>query len=546
MLLARPFGVSRKGVSGAGHAPIAKSRLRGTRSGVSASIADGLASKPVPSILPVVRPGESSVFAGVMSAVVDQVPPIPSNAAVAGRTRLRKHRQHRSRAAAVAPPREAGVPGGASPPAVSIRAVVELEGASVTVEDHVEPEEVPQSDLFPPRGKKEDTAVTARLKKTKMCYFFERGKCASESCCYAHSMEELRVVPDLHKTKLCKAWAEEGRCDSVDCAFAHGEAELRVTDGIYKTQICHFYERGRCLKGDRCNHAHGPGDLRAPAENRSASSASQQPLQSQPTSENDIAASAAATADAGIGEASSGRPAASQLPLAELLADAGALPSSKVPASSGAPLVEGGLAAPVVSFAAAAAAATAAAAILVPDAPLGDLWSAPWIPSQADAFGLPIVPPLPAFPMPPHGSAATSCAAEYSDHCGAVDISPQWGAGSLGLAAMGDALSWSMGTAAGDPGACILDSTGVSYNDPQGYGCSDPFVFEQRLASLDTELLALSSDMRTLTSQMQGDVRGLKQPDCGSRAEGHANLPKKDVGCIQGAEQGAERRIHRI
>ncbi|CAJ1371179.1 unnamed protein product [Effrenium voratum] len=111
-----------------------------------------------------------------------------------------------------------------------------------------------------------ENAVTARLLKTKMCYFFERGKCASSTCRYAHSSSELRKPPNLQKTKLCKAFAE-GRCTKGDnCVFAHGEVQLRVTDGIYKTQMCHFFERGRCLKGERCNHAHGPDDLRQPKQ----------------------------------------------------------------------------------------------------------------------------------------------------------------------------------------------------------------------------------------------------------------------------------------
>lgn len=113
-------------------------------------------------------------------------------------------------------------------------------------------------------SKASDNAVTARLTKTKMCWFFERGKCASLDCRYAHSTSELRHQPNLQKTKLCKLF-QEGKCqDGENCVFAHGEEQLRVTDGIYKTQMCHFFERGQCLKGDRCNHAHGPEDLRVP------------------------------------------------------------------------------------------------------------------------------------------------------------------------------------------------------------------------------------------------------------------------------------------
>merc|ERR1719453_1608762 len=106
-----------------------------------------------------------------------------------------------------------------------------------------------------------DNAVTTQLTKTKMCAFFERGKCASTNCRYAHSNMELRSAPNLQKTKLCRAFLAGG-CNDENCFFAHGEVDLRVTEGIYKTQICNFFERGYCKKGDRCNHAHGASDLR--------------------------------------------------------------------------------------------------------------------------------------------------------------------------------------------------------------------------------------------------------------------------------------------
>jgi len=115
-----------------------------------------------------------------------------------------------------------------------------------------------------------DNAVTIQLTKTKMCAFFERGKCASANCRYAHSAAELRSAPDLHKTKLCRAFLSGG-CNDENCFYAHGEGDLRVTDGIYKTQICNFFERGYCKKGDRCNHAHGTNDLRPPTPSTVAS-----------------------------------------------------------------------------------------------------------------------------------------------------------------------------------------------------------------------------------------------------------------------------------
>jgi len=116
--------------------------------------------------------------------------------------------------------------------------------------------------------------VTKQLTKTKMCAFYLRGKCASQTCRYAHSFSELKAAPNLQKTKLCKLHIQ-GECHDENCTFAHGEGDLRVTEGIYKTQMCNFWERGYCKKGDRCNHAHGPNDL------RSSTSAT-----SSPTSEN--------------------------------------------------------------------------------------------------------------------------------------------------------------------------------------------------------------------------------------------------------------------
>eukprot|EP00933_Yihiella_yeosuensis_P025543 TRINITY_DN19804_c0_g1_i2.p1 TRINITY_DN19804_c0_g1~~TRINITY_DN19804_c0_g1_i2.p1 ORF type:complete len:585 (-),score=159.70 TRINITY_DN19804_c0_g1_i2:488-2242(-) len=122
-----------------------------------------------------------------------------------------------------------------------------------------------------------DTAVMLQLTKTKMCAFFERGKCSSETCRYAHSESELRLAPNLQKTKLCKAFLQ-GNCSREDCFYAHGESDLRVTAGIYKTQMCNFFERGHCKKGDRCNHAHGSTDLRPPASKKDSTGAPPTPV----------------------------------------------------------------------------------------------------------------------------------------------------------------------------------------------------------------------------------------------------------------------------
>merc|ERR1719199_71440 len=150
-------------------------------------------------------------------------------------------------------------------------------------------------------AKVRDNAITMQLTKTKMCAFFERGKCASSNCRYAHSQSELRLPPNLQKTKLCRAFLSGG-CNDENCFYAHGETDLRVTEGIYKTQICNFFERGYCKKGDRCNHAHGAIDLR-PATPSSSTTATT-PLSKMSSSQRG-------------GESS--RPRRSPLPLSELL-----------------------------------------------------------------------------------------------------------------------------------------------------------------------------------------------------------------------------------
>lgn len=104
--------------------------------------------------------------------------------------------------------------------------------------------------------------VAAQLNKTKLCTMFSRGSCNDGKCRFAHSMNELRSLPDLSKTAICRAFAR-GKCPDPSCKFAHGEQELRVTPSVYKTQLCNFFARGHCKKGDRCRHAHGHRELRS-------------------------------------------------------------------------------------------------------------------------------------------------------------------------------------------------------------------------------------------------------------------------------------------
>ncbi|CEM13176.1 unnamed protein product [Vitrella brassicaformis CCMP3155] len=103
--------------------------------------------------------------------------------------------------------------------------------------------------------------------KTRMCQFTGDGQpCPrGQRCPFAHTVEELRPLPDLTKTRVCEEW-ERGQCpymhDPKACKYAHGVAELRTTDDYFKTAICQHWLRGECRAGASCRHAHGVAELR--------------------------------------------------------------------------------------------------------------------------------------------------------------------------------------------------------------------------------------------------------------------------------------------
>lgn len=108
------------------------------------------------------------------------------------------------------------------------------------------------------------------FRKTKLCPLWLEGNCPSElNCDYAHAVTELRVIPDLRKTKLCPRSVRGQRCaDPPTCAYAHGEADLRSTSNLwaYKTAMCSFHLRRKCLNGTKCRFAHSASELRPPPQ----------------------------------------------------------------------------------------------------------------------------------------------------------------------------------------------------------------------------------------------------------------------------------------
>lgn len=111
--------------------------------------------------------------------------------------------------------------------------------------------------------------TTLDLKKTKLCPNIKQGHCIKgDRCNFAHTADELRNRPNLHKTKMCPNIQKKGGCEFGDsCNFAHSELELRSTPDIYKTSLCNNFMAGECKLGDLCRFAHGDQELRKKPQN---------------------------------------------------------------------------------------------------------------------------------------------------------------------------------------------------------------------------------------------------------------------------------------
>lgn len=83
--------------------------------------------------------------------------------------------------------------------------------------------------LFQKRNSSE--LVRRQLYKTKMCAFYNVGKCTRGTlCAFAHSVQELRPLPDLRFTRLCELTKRGDICRDVNCTFAHSLNDLRTTE----------------------------------------------------------------------------------------------------------------------------------------------------------------------------------------------------------------------------------------------------------------------------------------------------------------------------
>lgn len=102
-----------------------------------------------------------------------------------------------------------------------------------------------------------------RFTKTRMCKFELLGVCAKgDQCPFAHRHEEMKPVPDLTCTKLCRSLIQTGSCGDTNCKYAHRKEELRSTSAYHKTKMCKFSQTGTCALGWKCNFAHSELEMR--------------------------------------------------------------------------------------------------------------------------------------------------------------------------------------------------------------------------------------------------------------------------------------------
>eukprot|EP00931_Biecheleriopsis_adriatica_P096746 TRINITY_DN7042_c0_g2_i1.p1 TRINITY_DN7042_c0_g2~~TRINITY_DN7042_c0_g2_i1.p1 ORF type:complete len:861 (+),score=259.25 TRINITY_DN7042_c0_g2_i1:35-2617(+) len=122
--------------------------------------------------------------------------------------------------------------------------------------------EVADQDGQDDKEAKSDARYDSQFYKTRLCRFFQIGRCSRGNCKFAHGKQELRMFPDLRKTSMCRNIVTQGFCDDQSCSFAHNLDELRATDKFHKTTLCYFHLYGTCKLGEMCRHAHSKEELR--------------------------------------------------------------------------------------------------------------------------------------------------------------------------------------------------------------------------------------------------------------------------------------------
>eukprot|EP00392_Amoebophrya_sp_AT5.2_P003072 g3077.t1 len=97
--------------------------------------------------------------------------------------------------------------------------------------------------------------------RTKMCKFQLFGVCRyGDKCNYAHSLADMKQLPDFERTSFCKAFLRDGVCPNEKaglCPYAHKVEELRASPAP-RQRLCLFYHgpNASCIYGKYCRYVH--------------------------------------------------------------------------------------------------------------------------------------------------------------------------------------------------------------------------------------------------------------------------------------------------
>jgi len=104
-----------------------------------------------------------------------------------------------------------------------------------------------------------DQMYHEQFRKTRLCRWYEQGRCDFPNCRFAHGIHELRQRPSLRCTSICPALTRWGACTNPQCEFAHSKSELRATPIFDRTVPCREWLSGHC-ENPNCRWRHSESE----------------------------------------------------------------------------------------------------------------------------------------------------------------------------------------------------------------------------------------------------------------------------------------------
>eukprot|EP00746_Dinoflagellata_sp_MGD_P102377 gnl/MRDRNA2_/MRDRNA2_41873_c0_seq1.p1 gnl/MRDRNA2_/MRDRNA2_41873_c0~~gnl/MRDRNA2_/MRDRNA2_41873_c0_seq1.p1 ORF type:complete len:273 (+),score=55.54 gnl/MRDRNA2_/MRDRNA2_41873_c0_seq1:119-820(+) len=114
-------------------------------------------------------------------------------------------------------------------------------------------------------GQPPQTAGGPEAFKTRICTFFEQGKCTrGDACTFAHGEHELNRSKGGGKGGYGGGGMQPGGTNFGKGAGGPPMQALGGANGVdrsFKTKMCTFFEQGKCTRGAACTFAHDPSEL---------------------------------------------------------------------------------------------------------------------------------------------------------------------------------------------------------------------------------------------------------------------------------------------